>query len=329
MKKTFIAVLCVIALMLTSCSEKYVIRTIFAMDTVIDYKVFDTDAAILDRLEEITKDYDSMLSAENADSEVYKFNNSENGFDFSNDCAEICKIANEISENTDGAFDITVYPLTKLWNIAHSDDNWIPPTEEEIRNILGYVGYKNLEQNGSKTVKNNKNVQIDLGGIGKGYSLGKIAAYLNESKKSAIISFGGSVAAVGKKPDGEKWNIAVKNPFDTSKTYGTLKIDGGIISVSGSYERFAEYNGKEYHHIIDTKTGKPANTDLVSVLVLTKEYSPKSGAISDALSTALFVMGSDESMEFYEKGLYDFEALLIKGDGTVICTDGIKDAYSK
>ena len=111
--------------------------------------------------------------------------------------------------------------------------------------------------------------------------------------------------------------------MNTSSTVGNIVLSDGYISVSGDYERYFEYEGKKYHHIIDTKTGYPADTDIISTAVISED-----GTLADALSTALFVMGVERSLEFYKEKIYDFEAVLITKKGEIYITDGIKGRFT-
>ena len=174
-----------------------------------------------------------------------------------------------------------------------------------------------------------KFVDIDLGGIAKGYALEKAKNVLEDSgEENFCISFGGNVAVSGSSEgnirNGKKgWNVGVTNPFNKEEILGSLLMDDGIVSVSGSYERFFEKDGKIYHHIFDSQTGYPSSSDLVSAVVITDD-----GALADALSTALFVMGKDDAIEFYNEKIYDFEMILVAQDGNVYVSGGIEEKFS-
>ena len=135
-----------------------------------------------------------------------------------------------------------------------------------------------------------------------------------------MISFGSNVAVVGKKPEGDAFRVAVKNPIDGHDYAKVLEMsEGQVLSVSGDYERYYTIDGEKYHHIIDPQTGYPAKNGLCSVAVICED-----GALADALSTALFVMGETKSRELYASGAYDFEAIFITSYGIVSTTDGLK-----
>ena len=307
----------------TSCgSAKYDEKQIFAMDTVIEIKVEKGRGdEIFPVCEDIIRQSEKIFSSTLEDSEVYKFNEA---FDRLENCSEpfitLLKKSLEISEATDGCFDITVAPLVKLWNIT--GENPHVPTADEINNALSLISYDRVGVDEDTALKG-VGTQIDMGGIAKGYTLEAVCDYIEScGVKYAVVSFGGNIGTVGKKPSGDKWSVGVKNPFDTSSSVGTLSLDGGFVAVSGDYERYFEKDGVRYHHIFDSRTGFPAKTDIHSVAVICDD-----GALSDGLSTALFVMGYDKAIEFYDSGKYDFEAVFVTDDG-VYTTEGIKENFT-
>lgn len=227
--------------------------------------------------------------------------------------------AMDVSEKTDGAFDVTVGALTELWNIT-GDEHSIP-SEDVIAQALSHVGTDKITLDSENIIKSDRSLKIDLGAIGKGYALSKVTEYLESTDiLYGLVSFGGNVSVFGSKGENEKYKIGVTDPFDTSKVVGYVYIDDGYVSVSGDYERYFEADGVRYHHIFDSKTGFPADSDITSVAVLSDE-----GDLADSLSTALFVMGSEKAIEFYKTELYDFEAVIIKKDGSVLLTDGLTE----
>lgn len=313
----------------SSCAKKeeYDEKQIFAMDTVITIKVekgrgddvFDGCAGIITEAERI-------FSKTLGDSEVYRFNtsNSEAEYDSAFDnCsppfAELVEKSLDISEKTGGVFDITVEPLTELWDITGESPE--VPDVSYINNALVYVGYERLYVE-NDTVYRYGLVKIDMGAIAKGYTLGMLCDYLRALGVGyANISFGGNVGLVGGKPSGGKWSVGIKDPDDTSSTVGTLSLDGGYVAVSGDYERYFEKEGVRYHHILDPFTGYPAQTDIRSVAVVCDD-----AALADGLSTALFVMGYEKAIEFYNSKVYDFEAVFVTDNG-IYTTEGIKDSF--
>ena len=330
-----LALLLIPLLLLTSCAER-ITRTEFIMDTVITYDVTSKHGDVhVEHTVDVVKSLEAELSAHIEDSTVSRFNRGER-VEISSAAYTMIQIANEVSEATDGAYDITVAPLVSLWNVT--GENFVPPSDGEIAALLPFVGYGKLTvekvtvtENGSDATKfylsAPEGTMIDLGGIAKGYACGFTESFLEAKGHEGTLNFGGNVAVMGEKKDG--WNVGIKNPAEPDTIIGVLNIDSGIVAVSGGYERYGEFESKRYHHIIDPKTGYPAESDLASAAVWVKGGGNGEGALADALSTALFVMGSERSLELYRSQKFEFEAILIKNDGTVITTDGIGDSFTK
>ncbi len=329
--KRLIVIIFMLLITLTGCDNVRITHSEFKMDTVISYDITHSSAdSLIAHCSEITASAEELFSAYSDTSAVSKFNNSHKLIiEDTPELYETLRVASEVYEISDGAFDITVFPLVKLWNVTHSTEDWTPPSDDEISALLSDIGMDKLmfDDYLLARIPSESNTEIDLGGIAKGYTLGKCAEYLTENKASGTVSFGGNIALVGNKKDGSKWQVGIKNPFSPDTLIATLALDSGIVAVSGSYERYTEYDGVRYHHIIDPKTGYPAESDLASVAVWMPEADAYSGAYADALSTALFVMGHDAALELY-KPYSDFEAVLIKNDGTVTVTDGLLERYS-
>jgi thiamine biosynthesis lipoprotein ApbE len=166
-------------------------------------------------------------------------------------------------------------------------------------------------------------MQMDLGAVGKGVALDEIRKTLEEYPEvsGAVISVGGSILTYGNKPEGGTWQIAVTDPLEPSQSVGVLTLDGGYcVSTSGDYERYVEVDGVRYHHILDPRTGSPARSDVAGVTIVTKD-----GFLSDALSTACFVLGSEEGQKLLEK--YDAEGLFIDHAGTITMTEGMQQYF--
>ncbi len=323
MKNFFLIILCFLLTLLPSCgASKSVRSSFFLMDTIVDFSVAADDAdRLIGECEAMSQELEALLSAHLPGSDVTAFAGSDGGCALDERTAGIVELALRVTDATDGAFDVTVAPLVSLWDISHADENWTPPTGASVNALLPLVGGRAIALNGTTLLKSDPRVSIDLGGIGKGYALGASAEYLASNGASGTVSFGGNIAVVGEKSDGSRWNIGVKDPFDPQTLIGTIKIDRGIVAVSGGYERYAVFDGKTYCHILDPATGYPAETDLASALVWVKDVSPSDGALCDALSTALYVMGRERAEAFYERGAFEFEMLLVGSDGSIFCTD--------
>lgn len=166
-------------------------------------------------------------------------------------------------------------------------------------------------------------MQLDLGAVGKGYAADEAAAVLRENGvKSALLDFGGNILTIGSKPDGSPWRVGVRDP-DSEGNLGVLELNGQGVSVSGGYEKYFEgEDGERYWHILDSATGAPARSGLVQTAVVSAESKR-----CDALSTALFVMGLDNAVQYWQEHL-DFEMILLTEDRTIYVTEGLSDVFS-
>lgn len=328
-------VLAVLSVMLSfslcGCTNTRVTDSEFMMDTIINYDITHSDVyALIDECNNITASTEALFSAYSGTSAVSEFNNSRKIIiEDIPELYDVLRISSEVHEISGGAFDITVFPLVKLWNVTHSEDSWTPPNDDDIQALMPDVGMDKLMYDSYllTRVPYESMTEIDLGGIAKGYTLGKCAEYLSSQKAMGTLNFGGNIALIGSKRGGESWNVGIKNPFAPDTLIGVLALDSGIVATSGAYERYTEYDSVRYHHIIDPSTGYPADSDLALVAVWVSEADAYSGAYADALSTALFVMGHDAALELY-KPYSNFEAVLIKNDGTVTVTDGLAERYT-
>ncbi len=235
----------------------------------------------------------------------------------------------DVAENSQGAFDPTILPISCLWNFDSETPSF--PGEELINTYLPYVGYENLRINTEDNTASLRNyyMAVDLGAVGKGAGCDAIVdTYKSSSVSGGIAAVGGSVGIYGQKPDGSLWSIAVRNPYVSQgedATMGTLDLTGGFISTSGSYEKTFTQDGITYHHLLDPQTGFPADTGLVSVTVVCGGSEPGQGALSDILSTACFVLGEEKGKALLLH--YGAEGIFIRTDKTVSVTDGLKDSF--
>jgi len=294
-------------------------RQLFAMDTVMELRAYgENPEKALDLAEREINRIDDMLKRSNPNSEVYKIN--ENGSaEVSPETAELINFAIEISKKTNGIFDISITPVMDLWGFY--DKKYNVPGEKELIETLKKVNYKNIAvENNIVSVKND--IKIDLGGIAKGFTSNRIMEIFKENNiTSGLVSLGGNVQAFGSKPNKEKWKIGIQNPDDESSYIGTLKIEDTAVITSGGYHRFFEKDGITYHHIIDPKTGFPAKSGVKSVTIISKN-----GTLADGLSTSLFIMGLEKSINFW-KTYPDFEFVIETDNNEIYITEGIKDIF--
>lgn len=318
MKKIIACIL--IMLLVCGCSQngKSSSTQLFCMDTVMDIRIFgenseDALQAVSDELYRI----ESLLDRKSDESDIYKLNNQkEAGIE----TIKLLKDLLEVSEKTDGAFDVTVAPVMDLWGFY--DQNYRVPEPDKIKNALKSVGYRNVvHKNSGVSLLNN--AKLDMGGAGKGYASDKAVEILKEYNiESAMLNLGGNVYAYGKRTDGKLWRVGIANPFNgNANEIITVDVEDKAVVTSGGYRRYFEENGREYHHIINPHTGYPAESDIKSVTVISE-----SGTYADAYSTALFVMGSEKAVEFLKTS--DIDAIIVCNDKTIYYTDTISGALS-
>ncbi len=227
--------------------------------------------------------------------------------------AALIREAARISDASGGAFDITVGGVSALWDFKKKQ----VPNGKEIVKALATVGYRNImDEYGYMTLLNG--AQLDLGAIAKGAIADKLAEALpGLGIESAVINLGGNVYAHGLRPDGKPFTVGIRSPFDENALLGTIELSGLSVVTSGAYERGFEENGTYYHHLLDPKTGYPAEMGLASVSVISE-----SSAKADALSTALFVLGAEKGMELaLNEGV---EAIFALENGEILQTPGIE-----
>lgn len=219
------------------------------------------------------------------------------------------------SEITNGGLDITIKPLSQLWNFG--DNNGKVPDENSIREALEKVNYKNIIIEDNHIIFNE--TELDCGAVAKGYVADRIKDFLlNNEVTSAIINLGGNVQCIGKKPTGEDFVIGVKKPFSEEVILG-LAIDNYSVVTSGVYERYFEVDENKYHHILNPKTGMPCDNGLLSVTIIAE-----SSLTCDALSTGCFVMGLDDAMEVLN-GMDNVYGIFIDENYNIYYTEGTQE----
>lgn len=308
MKKLLSLFLCLCLLTaFFGCSKEPKTDTFYALNTVIEITLgSDADEEIFKDLRARTAELEALFSRTDEKGELYALNHGKT--ELSPELYSLLLLSLSIAEQTDGAFDPTLGALIELWRITDPDAPI--PSEDEVAAAKEKSGYgKVLLADGEYRANG---VTLDLGAIAKGY----IAECLVDELIAAEVSYGvlwlgGNVAVFGEKPDGEPFRIALENPRGGGALgYFTLRGEH-YISVSGGYQRQKTVDGVTYHHVFDGRTGYPSDSGLSSVAVVAKN-----GALADALSTALFVMGEEAARAFYETSSYEFSAVLVRTDGS-------------
>lgn len=299
-------------------------KEFFAMDTYMEVDAYgDNGEKAVAKAEKEVNKLDSILSTGKSTSEISKLNKNKKQV-VSADAMSLIKESVKISKETNRAFNPTIYPLMELWGFTTK--NYYVPKDNEIKTLLNHMDIDNIKIDESKNEVSFKdsNMKIDLGAITKGYTSSKIIDIFKENNiKSGMVTLGGNVQVLGKKPDGSLWKVGIQNPIDEDEYLGVLQTSDKAVITSGGYERNFTKNGKTYHHILDPSNGYPANNGLTSVTIISSD-----GTLADALSTSLFVMGKDKAIDFYKKSNYNFDFILYTSDNKLIISDGVEDIFS-
>lgn len=332
--------ICIGILILTEGSRYFVQnqkcqKQLFAMDTYMEFTAYgkNSEKAVDAAIEEVQK-LDAMLSAENSKSEVYALNEQGN-LQATDDLAELILRGKEIYQETDGLFDDTIYPVMKLWGFPTG--NYHVPTAAEVQKKLALVDGNKVEiqtqdsdEKGRDSKEKTKFVtlgadqQIDFGGIAKGYTGQKLAELFQEyGVSSALVSLGGNIQAIGTKPDGSSWKVGIRDPKGGQQDYiGVLSVENQAVITSGGYERYFEEDGKTYIHIINPRTGYPADGDLLSVTIVSRD-----GTLADGMSTALYIMGYEKACQFWRQHREEFNVILVTDDGKIHISENLKENF--
>lgn len=308
---------------LDTASQEKVQKNVFAMDTYMTVSAYGENAekAVDAAIDEINR-LDVLLSTGKDTSQVAFIN--QNGSAVLNDDTQtLLQKSLELYESTGHRFDITIYPIMCVWGFPTQE--YRVPEQDEIAKTLELVGSDKLSYDeATKTLTLRDGMAIDFGGIAKGYTSSRLMEIFREyNVSSAMVSLGGNVQVLGTKTDGSDWRVAVQNPDGTDDYLGILAIKDKAVITSGGYERYFEKDGKTYHHIMDNETGKPADSDLISVTIISKD-----GMLADGLSTALFVMGKEDALNYWREHSEEFDAILVTKDGEITVTQGIADSFS-
>ncbi len=300
-------------------------KQILAMDTYMTLTAYgEHGEEAIKKAEEEIKRLDALLSVSSEEGEVYLVN--ENGSEIlSGDTAALLEASIKMYEDTGGLFDITIFPLMKEWGFT--DEKYKVPKEQRLKELLEHVdASKILYDKKTRLVTLPEDVQIDFGGIAKGYTSARVMQIFKEcGVTSGIVSLGGNVQTCGKKPDGSLWRVGVQNPdTDSAEAYiGALETSGKAVITSGGYERYFEEDGKTYHHILNPKTGYPAESGLISVTIISAD-----GTLADGLSTSLFIMGKEQAVSFWKERKDAFDMILQEENGALYITEGIEKNFT-
>ena len=289
------------------------------LGTAVTVNFYDQyDQSIYDAIFQIVKDIDQRLSFHDLSSEISRINMSSSISitDISQETLNILEQALLWADHSEGAFDPTIGTVMELWkDNSHFS---VLPEASNIENSVYFVDYKLVKFESNK-IRLPIDTKLDLGAIAKGYAADMAVSYIKKQQiPSAVLDFGGNIYAIGSRPDGLLWQIGVRSPLKgEDASVCVVSVEDISIVTSGLYERYFEKNDSFYHHILDPRTGYPAQTNLLSVTVISK-----SSTQADALSTACFVMGLPKGLSFIESSP-NCEAIFITEDLEIFSTSGI------
>lgn len=298
------------------CGSAY--KEIYAMDTVITLEVWGEGAEdALMVLQKFLNQTEQKLSVTRTSSIISRLNAGQT-VTLDEETEVLLEEALALCAATDGALDIGLYPVSRLWGFTTGD--YGVPTAEELETAMAVSGWEKLTlADGQVTMT--PGGMIDLGAVAKGWAGRQCVAYLGQHTgvTGAMLVLGGNVQTYGTKADGSPWKVGIQNPAGSGLA-GVLCLEGSwAIVTSGGYQRFFREDGKIYSHILDGTTGCPAESGLQSVTIVSAD-----GLLADGLSTALYVMGLEEAVAFWRER-QDFEAVFIDDGGQVFVTEGLRE----
>ncbi|MGM0548459.1 MAG: FAD:protein FMN transferase [Bacillota bacterium] len=319
------SILIMMILFLTACNNQSELKKVednaFLMDTLVKVRAHGNGAekAVKESIDQIEA-IENLMSKTVTKSDVYKLNhNPKKEIIIAPETMVVLKKAKKYANLTAGDFDPTLGALVNLWGIGTK--NPTVPQPSAIEKALKNTGYQYLELNEESAKLTQAKVKIDLGGIVKGYAADSVLKIMKKNEvKHAFVNLGGNVLVIGDKVDGSAWKIGIQDPRKgRGSVMAIVAAKDMTIVTSGNYERYFEENGKLYHHIIDPKTGYPAQNNLLSVSIISS-----SSFDADALSTSIYVMGLKKGMKFIET-IDEVEAMFITKELDVYLSSGLKE----
>jgi thiamine biosynthesis lipoprotein len=304
--------------------EKIYKKSKMTMDTIVTLSVVSESSGKAEKaMEKTFKEIEMLekyLNNFSPDSEVSEINRQagKNPVKVSPETMEVINRAIHISEKTKGAFDVTIGAVSKLWNFHDK----VKPDEKTVKQALPLVNYKNMIVNKkNQTIYlTKKEMSVDLGGIAKGYAADRAVGVLKkEGIKSGLVALAGEIKAFGLRPDKKPWRIGIQNPRQKGKddeVIATMDLTDAAISTSGDYQRYFIENGKRYHHILNPKTGYPAD-ECMSVTVIAR-----GSTALDGFPTGVFVLGREKGLKLIES--LGFDGVIVGKEGKIFVTPNLK-----
>ena len=328
--KRITAYFLILVLALTGCGareETPAEKQVFAMDTIMLLTAYgEQGQEALDAGEQAILDMEAKLSRTEEDSLVSALNRADGrAVQVDSDVQDLIAASAHWTEETDGAFDITIAPVADAWGFTGESQH--VPEAAVLEEARTHVGMEHVHMDADAgTVTLDPGTKLDLGGVAKGRASDVMAEIFQKYNiPQAMVSLGGNVLVWGSRPDGKPWRVGIQDPAspdDPQAFVGIVELKDAFAITSGGYQRHFEENGTQYHHILDPKTGCPADSGLVSVTVVADKRDGN-GTMCDALSTALFVMGEDAALDFWRAHRDVLDLVLVTEDDRVLVTDGL------
>jgi len=278
-------------------------HTQIIMDTTVEITTIPFDEKVIKEAFNVVKEIESLMDNYRRDSEISILNRQGESI-VSPFTLEVIKKAVNFSKLTGGAFDITCKPLVDLWRRAGRERRL--PLPQEIREAISLVSYKDIMLEGNLIKFKKEGMEIDLGGIAKGYAVDKAIEILKrEGINRALVNAGGDLYALGRGPQGKKWRIGIQDPRNKGKIVRIIRVEDKAVATSGDYERCFFINGKRHSHIVNPHTGMTVENVPMSVTIVALDATT-----ADALATGVFVLGPREGMDLINS-LSDVEGMII------------------
>ena len=278
-------------------------RTEMIMGTVVEITVIPANEEAIKEAFDAIKKVDELMSTYKPESEVSILNRQGENH-LSPQTSQIIQEAIKFSEMTEGAFDITCRPLINLWKRAKKEAKI--PTLQEIEEAKNLVSYKKIALEGDLVKLQQPGMQIDLGGIAKGWAVDKaIQALKKREVRAALVNAGGDLYALGRRGLWKKWEVGIQHPRDQEKILTTIEVSDKGVATSGDYRRYFTLEGRRFSHIVDPRTGETVEEVPMSVTVVAPDATT-----ADALATGIFVLGPEEGMRLIES-LPGIEGLIV------------------
>lgn len=289
-----------------------------AMNTFVSVQTFGENSKnVNQKIKARLSELEALFSTTDSSSEIYKLNHSSEKNQVSSETYSLLSYSVKMAEIFNGHFNPALFPVIREWGFTTG--NYHVPSQEKINFLLKKTDFSQIQFFDDNFVQLQDSMSVDFGSVAKGFASDEIVKILSENNiLSALIDFGGNIIAFGEKPDSSFWRIGIKNPFGGEVSLA-VKVKNQMVITSGGYERFfTDENQKKYIHIFDGKTGFPVENEIESVTIICEN-----GLYADTLSTALFIIGSENAVSFW-KERKDFQMIILQKDGSILYTSPLE-----